>query len=832
MATLVDLVKIVATSTGDGPISLGQAVSGFRGTEALIDGAQYSYSIQQGTTYEFGRCTYLASGTQIVRSPLNSSLGGAPIPLAQNAQVSFVALAEDLDSISLSNAAIAAASAAATSEANAAASAAAAAASAVGIGNQLTLAEASATSASISQQAAQGAAASVGFLNAVVTTGGASPYTVTGITLGTAGSGATVSGEFDLIVSGGPTGHAAKVTVTGGAITSARIVRGGPTYTLPTISGLTGATAPTATVGQLQNGQTFEALSSDNQRALLWQVSSSVLAPVNDGSGAQVSRYFKAGVDASIAALGILKKIGGSEISGVYADKTRWLRITPTQFLHPVIDALNTAVASLQSSISSFIGAAQRLSSKVGTNEVSFYFTSDKTRWLRITPTKFQHPVIDSLSTQVTNLVNNGAGASYMVRDPKWDSIQIIGEVAHFEGYGQSLAQGYPGALYDTGSLASALMFSGGVRPDDLSVDPAVIYTSLVALQERYLTGGMADPSANDSGSVGETPMYGAMQMLAQLMVSDAGTDPTTNGQKFMASVSARGGAPAAQLTKASGVRYPRLLANIQNGPLAAAAIGKSYASAGLFYTQGEADSSAKTAPATWTSTVLGIQASVQSDWQAAAGNARPVPMFVNQSSSVAGYYAGAQPDIPIAQLQMALSNDYVCHVGPSWFMPYRNSDIHMVPQGYKWLGAYYGWAAYQWLYKGYKPVPLRPVIRAEGSRIIARYPVLAGRKLVIDTSYLELMPNFGMRAFNAAGAEKTLSNPRVVGRDCIVWDASETPADQWYFGYAWSAQTATNKTTLFGGNVRDDNPLIFDPNGLNVPMYRWAPTDKITLTA
>ncbi len=223
MATLVDLVKIVATSTGDGPISLGQAVSGFRGTEALIDGAQYSYSIQQGTTYEFGRCTYLASGTQIVRSPLNSSLGGAPIPLAQNAQVSFVALAEDLDSISLSNAAIAAASAAATSEANAAASAAAAAASAVGIGNQLTLAEASATSASISQQAAQGAAASVGFLNAVVTTGGASPYTVTGITLGTAGSGATVSGEFDLIVSGGPTGHAAKVTVTGGAITSARI---------------------------------------------------------------------------------------------------------------------------------------------------------------------------------------------------------------------------------------------------------------------------------------------------------------------------------------------------------------------------------------------------------------------------------------------------------------------------------------------------------------------------------------------------------------------------------------------------------------------------------
>ena len=342
----------------------------------------------------------------------------------------------------------------------------------------------------------------------------------------------------------------------------------------------------------------------------------------------------------------------------------------------------------------------------------------------------------------------------------------------------------------------------------------------------------MADTSANDSGSVGETPMYGAMQMLAQLMVSDAGTDPTTNGQKCMASVSARGGASAALLTKANGTRYPRLLANLQNGPLAAAAIGKSYASGGLFYTQGEADSSAKTDPTTWTNTVLGILASVQSDWQAAAGNARPVPMFLYQSSGVAGYYAGAQPDIPIAQLQMALENDYVCHVGPSWFMSYRNNDVHMTPAGYKWLGAYYGWCAYQWLYKGYKPVPLRPVIRAEGSRIIARYPVLPGRKLVIDTNYLELMPNFGMRAFNAAGTEKTLSNPRVVGRDCVVWDASETPADAWTFGYAWNAQTAANKTTLFGGNIRDDNPLIFDPAGLNVPMYRWAPIDKITLTA
>jgi hypothetical protein len=151
-------------------------------------------------------------------------------------------------------------------------------------------------------------AASVGFLNAAVSTGKMPPYTVTGIAAGSAGSGSTVAGEFDLVISGGPAGHKARVIVSGGAITGYRISNGGlstsnaaPTYTLPTIAGLTGATAPTATVSALANGQSFEALSGDSQRALLWQVSAGVLAPVNDASGAQVSRYLKVGVDSAVA---------------------------------------------------------------------------------------------------------------------------------------------------------------------------------------------------------------------------------------------------------------------------------------------------------------------------------------------------------------------------------------------------------------------------------------------------------------------------------------------------------------------------------------------------
>ncbi|MCW1985604.1 UNVERIFIED_ORG: hypothetical protein M2348_001336 [Sphingomonas sp. R1F5B] len=534
---------------------------------------------------------------------------------------------------------------------------------------------------------------------------------------------------------------------------------------------------------------------------------------------------------AALVAVGIGIKAGSARFTLYFSgDKSIWFDLTPTAIKHVVIDGILAAVASLQALFATISAPAQRLASKPGPDGLYLYGADGKT-FASITRNAFNHPDYASTKAQISSLVANGVSSSYLVRDSKWDSIQAIGEIIHFEGVGQSRAQGYPGTLYSTGAANFAKMFVGGVRPDDLSVDPAVIYASLADLQERYVTS-MADSTANSSGSVGETPMFGAMQMIAQLLRDNDGIDPSTSGQKFLASVSARGGATAALLTKANGTRYPRTLLNMQKGPVAARAAGWSYATGGAFYTQGEGDCAAVTDPSTWKTTVRGIRSSMEADWQAATGTARPLPMFLDQTPSSANYYAGAQPDIAIAQLQLALEDDYMCHVVAPFFMAFRNNDIHMVPQGYKHLGAYYGWAAYQWLFKGYKPQPLRPVIRAEGNKIIARYPVLAGRRLVIDKATIEEMPNWGMRAFNAAGVEKALSNPKQVGLDCVVWDAAETPADQWYFGYGWSKQTAANRTVLNGGNIRDDNPLIFDPTDLNKPMYRWAPIDKITLTA
>jgi hypothetical protein len=91
---LVDLVKIFADTVGTGAITLGDAVPGYRGKEALTNGESYSYSIQQDSLWEIGRGTVL--GTQLVRSPQHTSNGGEPINLQPNAAIAFVALAVDI----------------------------------------------------------------------------------------------------------------------------------------------------------------------------------------------------------------------------------------------------------------------------------------------------------------------------------------------------------------------------------------------------------------------------------------------------------------------------------------------------------------------------------------------------------------------------------------------------------------------------------------------------------------------------------------------------------------------------------------------------------------
>jgi hypothetical protein len=99
LSNFVDLVKITATTIGTGPFGLGAPLPGFQGLSALVDGRQYSYSVQQAGLFEFGKGTYSAGTLSLSRSPEGSSSGTATVPFTAGAVVTFTLLASDLMAI-------------------------------------------------------------------------------------------------------------------------------------------------------------------------------------------------------------------------------------------------------------------------------------------------------------------------------------------------------------------------------------------------------------------------------------------------------------------------------------------------------------------------------------------------------------------------------------------------------------------------------------------------------------------------------------------------------------------------------------------------------------
>lgn len=284
---LVDNVKIYNTTTGTGAIVLGSPVPAYRGVEALTNGQVYSYSIHQGANYEYGRGTYLAAGQQFIRSPIASSTGGTALDLQPNAEVAFVALAEDLDSITLSAEAVDAA-------AEAQAYAAQTALDAAQTTSDRTAADLSATAASVAATSAQVGASIVGtYANAYTS---ALPRGVTGTTSLVGGSGGT-NGTFALGFSGGSiAGMAGTFTVSGGAVTAITITNTGlgsgttpPTLSFTASSGLTGASA-TAVVGPIvAQTKNYYAASADGTALLLYSNDgTSTPAAVLDPNGVQI----------------------------------------------------------------------------------------------------------------------------------------------------------------------------------------------------------------------------------------------------------------------------------------------------------------------------------------------------------------------------------------------------------------------------------------------------------------------------------------------------------------------------------------------------------------
>lgn len=89
MAKLYNLVRVLTSTTGDGPVTLGSAVSGHLtfSDAGLRDGDTISYAIVDGSDIEIGRGIYHISGPTLTRIVLQSSNNNLALDLSGSAEV-------------------------------------------------------------------------------------------------------------------------------------------------------------------------------------------------------------------------------------------------------------------------------------------------------------------------------------------------------------------------------------------------------------------------------------------------------------------------------------------------------------------------------------------------------------------------------------------------------------------------------------------------------------------------------------------------------------------------------------------------------------------------
>lgn len=97
MALLANAQMTVAAAPGTGTVTLGAATPGAQSWAAAgaVEGAAYSYRIEEGSAWEIGTGTY-TSGAQLARTSILASSGNGAVAFGAGAIVSQIALPGDV----------------------------------------------------------------------------------------------------------------------------------------------------------------------------------------------------------------------------------------------------------------------------------------------------------------------------------------------------------------------------------------------------------------------------------------------------------------------------------------------------------------------------------------------------------------------------------------------------------------------------------------------------------------------------------------------------------------------------------------------------------------
>jgi hypothetical protein len=383
--------------------------------------------------------------------------------------------------------------------------------------------------------------------------------------------------------------------------------------------------------------------------------------------------------------------------------------------------------------------------------------------------------------------------------------------------YGQSKAIGNGGSVHtlpasfgyaqDADGFFDCKMFSAngtataGPRAQEGSGTAAQNHDSLIAYEERPTSG--SSPSGNF-----ETPLGNCMRMVKRLMRDELGITSSNSTHIFIGSAPGQSNTTLAGLSRGT-VPYNNLLADITYGKQLANAAGGSYTVKAIVLFHGDADDTAGTSRATYTTTLQTLQANLTTDINLITGDTDDIYLILSQFSSM----SQLSPTIALAQRDAAMAaNSKIILAGCEYASEHAASNnVHFSGIGYAHQGAYAGLAYERVIVERQTWVNAIPTVKRYGAFLRVTYP---------DTGYpwtssATLFPSVANLGFTVVNTDKVTDNP-IVGVTQVGprdFDVHITNQVAGYLRYGFSS---------WGGNIHDTCDI--DPGtAREVTLYRPA---------
>ena len=512
----------------------------------------------------------------------------------------------------------------------------------------------------------------------------------------------------------------------------------------------------------------------------------------------------------------------------------RWLSITVTDIKHAAIDLIRSRLAALEAYVAKMplIGVPGPASWGL-TDSNGYHF-------FRVTRDDLQHKKIEAMSNRIVAALRGPA-------DPTVADMRNIAERIGLHMSGESLSLGHGSPVVSIGMSTTSDMFGNAgltkasIVPDDIADISSASDSDLIANRSALTPAIEAayGTDADDWTSHGETPLTGCAQMIVQLLKDEDGIDFTGAGMRFLLADDGRNGSPlSTEDERFTGLTAQRVYASMSQAQALYSAQGKSYMPAAQMLVIGTNDNASDSVnyptgnEKFFYNQAVTIQAQRQAKARLIVGGSFRLPLLLGQTATHTNPVFNAPiPHVALDQLQLAIDRPEFILACVQYAVQNGVNDVHLTGAGSKQMGAYFGWHLKRLMFDGQRIAPMIPKFTAQGSQIIATFPVRPGHKIaggltVADTTVLA---NWGVAAVDAGGVAQALSNPRVIARDRVVWDAPAAPANAWKFRCGYTGNNTKGWTNI--AETRADSTLIFDPNALRLPMYRWLPICEVPLS-